>query len=189
MGPVPTVPLPPVSLSIILAAVAIAIAVSVGTARRLGPQADWVEVVRSVALPILDPVIERLVGGVGAEYRIGDVELVGIQDTPPEQVERRLWTAGCRRNPVSALKETPYGEQVGAWVYRGPELEAEMQVDIILAEAPGDATAVYAHYEFSSALRWLWRNPSVLANHYRGAVYNPERGADVVRDLCPDGWE
>jgi len=164
-----------------------ALVVYLGTVRRLGPAADWVEVVRSVCLPLLDPVIERLVGGVGAAYAIDDAELVGIQAAPPEAVEDRLWTAGCRRNPVSALKETPYGEQVGAWVYRGPELKAEMQVDIILAEAPGDATAVYAHYEFSSALRPF--RPSVLAQHYRGAVYNPERGAEVVRDLLPSGWE
>jgi hypothetical protein len=173
---------------VLVAAVAMAIVVYLGTVRRLGPQADWVEVIRSVALPILDPVLERAAGGVGSAYGIGSEELVGIQDAPPEQVEHRLWAAGCRRNPVSALKETPYGEQVGAWVYR-EGVEPEMQVDIILAAAPGDATAVYAHYEFSSALRWLWRNPSVLAQHYRGAVYNPERGADVVRDLCPDGWE
>jgi len=186
MGPVPTVPVPPTA--VLVAAVVMALVVYARTARRLGPAHDWVEVVRSIALPILDPVLERLVGGVGAEYRIGDAELVGIQDRPPEAVEEALWAAGCRRNPLSALKATPYGEQVGAWVYR-EGVDPEMQVDIILAEAPGAGTAVYAHYEFSSALSWLWREPSVLAHHYRGAVYNPERGAEVVRELLPDGWE
>jgi len=188
MGPVPTVPLPPVSLSIILAALAMALVVYVGTARRLGPQHDWVEVVRSVALPLLDPVIERLAGGVGAAYEIGDRERVGVLDATPEAVERLLWQAGCRRNVLSATKTLPDGRrQQGAWVYRrDADVGARMQVDIMLFEARG-GTAVYAHHEPSSSLRWLRRDPSVLVDHYRGRGYDPDAGERIlVEEILPD---
>jgi len=172
---------------ILAAALIIGIAVAAGTRYRLGPHSDWVEVARAVCLPILDPVIERLVGGVGSAYAIAPEERVGIVDADIETVETWLWDAGCRRNVLSAYKQTPHGPQQGAWVYRGAAVEEQMQVDIILAETPAGRTAVYAHYEYSSGLRWLRDDPSVLVGHYNGDVYDLDRGAEVVREtLLPD---
>lgn len=187
MGPVPTVPLPPVSSAVLVAAIAMAIVVYLGTVRRLGPQADWVEVVRSVCLPILDPVLERAAGGVGSAYGIGPSERVGVLHATPEQVERLLWAAGCRRNVLSASKALPDGRrQIGAWVYRrAADVGASMQVDIMLFEARGGQTAVYAHYEYSSALRPF--EPTRLRRHYRGAIYDPEAGERIlVESILPE---
>jgi len=62
-----------------------------------------------------------------------------------------------------------------------------MQVDIMLFRAPGGRTAVAAHKEFSSALSWLWRDPSVLQAHYDGVVYEPDLGAAIlVEDILPE---
>jgi len=186
MGPVPTVPLPPGSTAVIVAAIAMAIVVYLGTVRRLGPQADWVEVVRSVCLPILDRVLDPLLGGVGAAYEITASERVGVLDADPEQVERLLWQAGCRRNVLSASKTLTDGRrQVGAWAYRrAADVGAQMQVDIMLFEHPA-GTSVYAHHEYSSSLRPF--RPSVLIKHYRGAIYDPEAGERIlVESILPE---
>jgi len=186
MGPVPTVPLPPGSTAVIVAAVAMAIVVYVGTVRRLGPQADWVEVVRAIALPLLDRVLDPLLGGVGAAYEIGPEERVGVLDATPEDVERMLWAAGCRRNVLSASKTLPDGRrQRGAWVYRREsDVGKAMQVDIMLFEHPA-GTAVYAHHEYSSSLRPF--RPRVLLKHYRGASYDPATGARILQQaILPD---
>jgi hypothetical protein len=175
MGPVPTVP-----TAVLVAAVAMACVVVLGTRCRLGPESDWVEVVRAVTLPLLDPFVERLAGGVGAAYQLGERERVGILAAPPEAVERRLWRAGCRRNVLSASKTLADGRrQVGAWVYRGDAVAANRQVDVMLFDGPNRTTAVYAHEEFSSALPWP---PAVatLRKHYRGVDYDPDEGAAVL---------
>jgi len=185
MGPVPTVPLPPVSSAVLAAALAMALVVYVGTTRRLGPAADWVEVVRALALPILDRVLDPLLGGVGAAYAIDARERVGVLDATPEQTERLLWQAGCRRNVLSASKTLPDGRrQQGAWVYRGDAVDDGWQVDIMLFEAPS-GTAVYAHHEHSSALQPF--RPSVLKKHYRGVGYDPAEGEQIlVESILPD---
>jgi hypothetical protein len=171
---------------VIVAAIAMAIVVYVGTVRRLGPAADWVEVVRSVALPILDRVLDPVLGGVGAAYQITASERVGVLDATPEDVERLLWQAGCRRNVLSATKTLPDGRrQRGAWAYRRPaDVGAQMQVDIMLFEHPA-GTAVYAHHEYSSSLRPF--RPSVLLKHYRGAIYDPATGERILQQaILPD---
>jgi hypothetical protein len=165
---------------VIVAAVAMALVVAVAQSRRLGPQADWVEVVRAVCLPILDRVLDPALGGVGAAYEIAASERVGVLDATPEETERLLWQAGCRRNVLSASKTLPDGRrQRGAWVYRrAADVGASMQVDIMLFEARG-GTAVYAHHEYSSALRPF--RPSVLLKHYRGAIYDPATGGRILQ--------
>jgi hypothetical protein len=163
-----------------------AVVIYVGTVRRLGPQADWVEVARAVCLPILDQVLDPLLGGVGAAYEIGERERVGILDATPEEAGRLLWQAGCRRNVLSASKTLPDGRrQQGAWVYRREaDVGAQMQVDIMLFEARG-GTAVYAHHEYSSSLRPF--RPSVLFKHYRGAIYDPATGSRILQQaILPD---
>jgi len=179
MGPVPTVP------TILVAAVAMAVVVWIGTTRRLGPDADWVEVVRSTCLPILDVILDPVLGGVGAAYEIDSTERVGVLDADIEAVERMLWQAGCRRNVLSATKTLPDGRrQQGAWVYRGPGVADGWQVDIMLFEAPS-GTAVFAHHEPSSALRPF--RPGVLKKHYRGVGYDPAEGERLlVETILPD---
>jgi hypothetical protein len=163
------------------AAVAVAVTVYAGTRYRLGPAHDWVEIVRAVCLPILDPIIERWVGGVGAAYEIDESELAARVDAGPEAVERWLWEHDSRRNPASAFKNLPDGrEMVGAWAYRGPEVPEKKQLDIMLFEADG-GTDVAAHIEFSSALTWLLKDPTVLIRHYRGAEYDPAAGGAMLR--------
>ncbi|MFB6196416.1 MAG: hypothetical protein ABEI80_09605 [Haloplanus sp.] len=149
---------------------------------RLGPTADWIEAARATTLPPLDPAIERTVGGIGSAYETPDREVVGVIDADSERVERRLFRAGCRRNVLSAHKSLADGrEQIGAWVYRGSEVDPKMQVDVLLFEAADGGTTVAAHHEFSSDVRWLWRDPSVLRDHYRTRAYDPEAGARLVR--------
>ena len=187
MGPVPTVPLPPGSSAVLVAALAMAVVVYAGTRYRLGPQHDWVEVVRAVALPLLDTVLDPLLGGVGAAYEIDETEYVGVLDATPEQVERMLWAAGCRRNVLSASKTTHDGRrQVGAWVYRREaDVGAGMQVDVMLFRAPGGGTLVAAHHEYSSALRPL--EVRRLSKHYRGVDYDPATGGRILqRAILPD---
>jgi hypothetical protein len=154
-----------------------------GTRRRLGPNADWVEVVRATCLPVLDPFVERAIGGVGVAYELSEAEHVGHIPAPPEDVEKQLWEAGCRRNVVSAFKtlEDDGREQVGAWVYRGDEIPADKQIDVMLFRTPDNETDVYAHEEFSSDLGLLFKNPRVLKKHYQGVEYNPKAGAEWVR--------
>jgi hypothetical protein len=74
MGPVPTVPLPPIPVSapVILATLAMAALVVAAQYYSLRPYADVVKTVHLIALPILYPVIERWVGGVGSAYEIGE---------------------------------------------------------------------------------------------------------------------
>jgi hypothetical protein len=130
-----------------------------GERRRLGSVADWVEGVRAVALPVFDPLIERYVGGAGSAYELSDAEYVGRIHESPEDVEQLLWNHGYRRNTLSAFKTTPDDrEQIGAWVYRGDQVDDDRQVDTMLFRASeGEhGTDVYAHEEYSSALRWLF---------------------------------
>jgi hypothetical protein len=166
----------PTTQAVLVAALLVAIVVAVGTSRRLGPDADWVEVVRAVCLPLLDPVVERLVGGVGAAYEISDHEVVYVVDDV-EAFEHRLWQAGYRRNVMSALKTLPDGtDQASAWVLRDPAIVGErMQVDVQVF----DDGRVAAHHEPSSALRWLVEDWTVLRDHYRGVGYDPVAGADL----------
>ncbi|MFC7175218.1 hypothetical protein ACFQL0_21160 [Haloplanus litoreus] len=175
--------------TILVAAGAVSIVVLVGTRRRLGPDADWVEVIRATALPMLDPAIERLLGGVGSAYEIAPAEYVGLLQASPEEVERMLWQAGCRRNVLSATKTTPDGRrQLGAWVYRNPaDVGRQMQVDVLLFAGPNDTTLVAAHHEYSSSLRWLTEDPSVLVKHYAGETHDPHAGAAILqRAILPD---
>lgn len=164
------------STAVLAAAGCMAVLIYVAQSRRLGPDSDWVEVIRSVCLPILDPIIERLIGGVGSVYQIGEREVVTtVADA--EAFERELWAAGYRRNVMSATKVLPDGtEQVSAWVLRDPEIVGKrMQVDVMIF---ADGT-VAAHHEPSSALRWLFVDWTVLRDHYRGVGYDPAAGADL----------
>lgn len=169
--------------AVLVAALVVGLTVAAGTRYRLGPDSDWVEVARAVFLPVLDPVIERVVGGVGSTYELSERELVGVIDAGPEGVETLLWEAGCRRNVLSASKTLPDGRrQIGAWVIRDPAVVGtKMQVDIMLFEAE-TGTLVAAHREFSSALRWLFEDPEVLVDHYEGTTYDPEAGERLVRE-------
>jgi len=153
------------------------------TRHRLGPDADWIEVVRRICLPPLDPVIERAVGGVGGVYRIDEAEIV-TQLKAPERFEQRLWAAGYRRNLVSATKRAPDGTpQVSAWVLRDPDVVGRRhQVDVMIF-ADG---RVAAHHEPSSGLWWLLRDWTVLRDHYRGEGYDPDRGAVILRATVLD---
>jgi hypothetical protein len=154
----------------------------------LRPYADVVEAVRSIALPLLDPVIERHFGSVGAAYEISESELVGVLDAPLPTVRRWLWAARCRLNLLSAEKSLPDGrQQIGAFVYRGPAVPERKQVDVMLFRAPGGRVAVAAHLEHSSALHWLWRDPEVLRKHYQGVEYDPDAGERIlVESILPD---
>jgi hypothetical protein len=166
-----------------LVVTALLVAALLGTRYRLGPHADWVEVVRSACLPVLDPLIERLAGGVGSVYEIDESEVV-TQVKVPERFEMALWQAGYRRNVMSAAKRLPDGTaQVSAWALRDPEIVGTAkQVDVqIFADG-----RVAAHHEPSSALSWLWVNPDVLRRHYRGVGYDPERGAAILRATVLD---
>lgn len=162
--------------ALLVAVLAVAITVAAGTKYRLGPQSDWVEVVRAVCLPILDPIVERLVGGVGSAYQIGTHEVVTVVDDV-EAFERELWSAGYRRNVMSALKTLPDGtEQASAWVLRDPDIVGQrMQVDVqVFADG-----RVAAHHEPSSSLRWLLEDWTVLRDHYRGVGYDPAAGEEL----------
>ena len=167
----------------------LAVAVYIGHRRRLGPTADWVEVVRATTLPIIDPVIERAVGGAGSQYKLLEREYAGTIAASPEKAERILWEVGCRRNLMAALKTTESREETGSWVYRGPEVGSEMQLHVMLFEAE-QGTDVYAHREFSSALRWLWTDPTVLRKHYGAAHYSWTEGEELVHELVDaEHWE
>jgi hypothetical protein len=160
----------------ILAAAVVATAMY-GTRRRLGPNADWLETIRGLALPVIDPVLERVVGGAGAKYELTDAEHAGHLTATPETVEQRLWDKGCRRNPVAAFKTIDDGrEEVGSWVYRGEDVDERRQVHVMLFRTPDGGTDVFAHEEYSSALGWLVRDPRVLRKHYRAVDYDPAAG-------------
>lgn len=58
---------------------------------RLGPTADWVETMQTIALPALDPLIERHLGGVGSQYQLDEREYVVHLEASPELVECWLW--------------------------------------------------------------------------------------------------
>jgi len=150
---------------------------------RLGPHADWVETVRATALPPLDPLIERAVGGVGSVYTIGQREVVTTV-ADPEAFERRLWAAGYRRNVMSATKRLPDGtRQVSAWALRDPAVVGTTkQVDVMIFRDG----RIAAHHEPSSALSWLWVHPDVLRRHYRGVGYDPAHGERLLRTTVLD---
>lgn len=159
--------------AVLAAVVAMALLVAIAQRRRLGPDADWVEVVRSIALPLLDAPMERLLGGVGSVYQIHEREFVTAVENV-EAFERVLWRAGFRRNVLSATKRAPDGtEQVSAWVLRDHDaVDERMQLDVqVFADG-----RVAAHLEPSSALRWLLEDWTVLRDHYRGRGYNPAAG-------------
>lgn len=167
-------------------AVVLVATIALGERRRLGPHADWVEVVRATIHPVFDPVLDRVLGGPGAAYELTDQEYVGRVPVSPEAVEHVLWELGARRNTLSAYKTLPDGRgQVGAWVYRGDGVADDRQVDMMLFAAPDDemGTDVYAHEEYSSAVRWLLEDPMVLVRHYRGVEYSPRRGIEHVVGL------
>jgi hypothetical protein len=165
------------------AALAVAVTVAVGTRYRLGPASDWVEVVRRVALPVLDPFIERYVGGAGAAYTLGSREHAARVDASPEELETWLWERGLRRNVLSAYKTTGDDRsQVGAWVYRGDAVGPKRQLDVMLFRTPDGQTDVFAHVEFSSALRWLREDPTVLKRHYQADEYDPAAGGEMLRE-------
>jgi hypothetical protein len=164
------------------AVVAVLLTVYAGTRWRLGPHADWVETVRATAWPVLDPLVERHVGGPGTAYELGPAEHAARVDADPETIERWLWDRGFRRNVTSAFKTTADDRsQCGAWVYRGDAVADDRQADVMLFRAPNGQTDIYAHVEFSSALSWLWRDPTVLARHYGAVGYDPEAGGELVR--------
>jgi hypothetical protein len=83
---------------------------------------------------------------------------------------------------LSASKTTADDRrQSGAWVYRGDGVGEKRQLDVMLFDAPGGGTDIYAHVEFSSALSWLRDDPTVLARHYGGVEYDPEAGGEMIR--------
>jgi len=167
----------------IAAALAVAVTVAVGTRYRLGPAHDWVEVVRRLCLPVLDPLVKRYVGGAGTAYELGAREHAARVDASPEEIETWLWDRGLRRNVMSAFKTTGDGRsQVGAWVYRGEAVPERKQLDGMLFAAPDGGTDLYAHVEYSSALRWLRDDPTVLKRHYAAEDYDPDAGGEVIRE-------
>lgn len=181
--------LPVEPIHVQLATLALLVATVAAAQRyRLGPHADWIEVVRSLLLPVLDAVVERAVGDVGAAVEISDDDLVGVLEGSPERVAAMLWAAGCRRNLMATHKTPVDGRgECGSWAYRGPAVDARMQVHVQLFEAPDGGTAVAAHWEYSSAAAWLWRNRSVLVGHYRTVYDSPAVGARFVREeILPD---
>jgi hypothetical protein len=171
----------------IAAALAVAVTVAVGTRYRLGPTHDWVEVVRRVALPVLDPLVERYVGGAGTAYELGAREHAARVDASPEELERWLWERGLRRNVMSAYKTTGDGRsQVGAWVYRGETVPDRKQLDCMLFHTPDGGTDLYAHVEYSSALSWLRDDPTVLKRHYQAVDYDADAGGELIREWLVD---
>jgi len=52
--------------------------------------------------------------------------------------------------------------EVGPWVHRRERVEPRMQVHVMLFDAGEGRTDVYAHKEFSSALKWVWHGANVL---------------------------
>jgi len=171
----------------IAAALAVAVTVAVGTRYRLGPSHDWVEVVRRVALPVLDPLVERYVGGAGTAYELGAREHAARVDASPEEIETWLWDHSARRNVMSAFKTTGDGRsQVGAWVYRGEAVPDRKQLDCMLFRTPAGGTDLYAHVEYSSALSWLREDPTVLKRHYAAEEYDPDAGGALIREWLAD---
>lgn len=159
------------------------LAVVIAARRRLGPHTDWVEALRAYSLPALDRLLEHRFGGPGSAYQLGQREFVTAVGSSPEAVEHRLWNEGCRRNLLAAFKTGPNGEEAdGSWAYRGAPLSAHRQVHVMLFKRDDGGTDIYAHHEHSSAVSWLWRNPTVLYKHYRGVGYSPAEGEQFVRE-------
>jgi hypothetical protein len=174
-------PISSVPTAVVASFIVVIATVAIGTRYRLGPHADWVEVVRAVAWPIVDPVIERVVGGVGSAYQLGEREFVGHLNEDIEVVEKRLWNAGSRRNIIATYKEsTDDRDEAGSWVCRDEGVPDRKQVHVMLFETDDCGTDVYAHMEYSSALRWLRDDPKVLRKHYAGRYCSPEAGAEFV---------
>lgn len=148
----------------------------------LGPNADWLERLRASVLPPLDAVLERKFGGPGSAYRLGPGEHAAAVSVSPEVVEERLWELGLRRNPLAASKTVADGRrEVGSWAYRGELVADRRQIHIILFQRADGGTDIYAHREFSSAIKWLYRDRSVLRRHYRGVGYSAAEGKAFVR--------
>lgn len=147
--------------------------------RYVGPAADYWETLRSVALPLLD----RHMPGVKWQYTLHNREYVGRIDAPPEQVETLLWEHGFTRMPLAAFKQLSDGTgESGSWAFR-ESLTAPEQLHVMLF-ADQDGTAVYAHME-ANAL-----SPFTALAHYRGVGYDPQAGADMLRDKLPPGvWD
>lgn len=151
--------------------------------RRLGPRADWVETLRWVALPPIDSILERTVGGSGSSYELSQREFVASVEHSPEALEKELWDLGCRRNLLAATKTVADGrEAVGSWAYRGEELPRQEQVHIMLFAKEDGGTDIYSHAEYSSAIKWLWTDPTVLCRHYNAVEYSPSAGEEFVRE-------
>ena len=149
--------------------------------RSWGPRADWIEAIRLYSLPALDPVLERYFGGSGAAYQLDDDEFVASVDVDPEVVEERLWELDARRNLLAAAKTVSDGRrEIGSWAYRGPPLPDEYQIHVMLFLNGEGGTDIYAHREHSSAVKWLFRDWSVLRKHYRGVGYSPALGEAFV---------
>lgn len=147
------------------------------TRRWLGPPADFWELLRRWALPLVDRLARRrLPGDHYAAYELDKREVVGVIDAPPEAVERELWAAGARRMPLAAFKTLPDGRrEVGSWAFRRGLLATHQTHIMLFAAGDGKQTTVAAHAEHNAL------NPLVADKHYRGVGYDPVAGADVVR--------
>lgn len=144
--------------------------------RYVGPAADWWETLRSILLPLLSQRVPRIKWA----YTLHEREYVGVIDRPPEEVEQLLWEHGFTRNPLAAYKTlSDETGEVGSWAWR-ESLFADSQLHVMLFPAR-EGTAVYAHVEPNA------QNPFTALDHYRGVGYNPQEGAELCRNLLPDG--
>jgi hypothetical protein len=150
--------------------------------RWLGPAADGWEYARRGLLPLLDRFLDRQDGDHYASYHLGEQELVGLLDAPPEQVEVMLYRAGFRRMPLAALKRLPDGRtEIGSWAYRDGLLASE-QVHVMLFRAEREGQTLVAAHREPNAL-----NPATALAHYRGRGLDAEAGERAVRERLDEG--
>ena len=149
----------------------------------LGPAADGWEYGRRLVLPLLDRVARRrLDGGHYASYELGERELVGLIDAPPERVESMLWKNGAKRMPLAALKTLPDGGvEVGSWAWRDGLLARE-QTHIMLFRGVRDGETLVAAHREPNAL-----NPATALAHYRGRGLDADAGERDLRQRLDEG--
>jgi len=150
--------------------------------RVLGPAADGWEYVRRGLLPMLDRFLRRQDGDHYASYELGEQELVGLIDAPPEEVEQMLWKRGATRMPLAALKRLIDGRvEVGSWAWRDGLLARE-QVHIMLFRGVRDGETLVAAHKEPNAL-----NPWTALDHYRGRGLDADAGEREVRRRLDEG--
>lgn len=151
------------------------------SARYLGPAADYWETLRRLLLPPLHAYAERY-GHFTAQV-VNERSYVGRIDSPPDQVEHLLWQHGFQRMPLASFKSLSDGTpEAGSWAYR-ESLTASEQLHVMLFSTR-EGTAVYCHRE-ANAL-----SPFTALAHYRGVGYDPQAGANQLREKLPSGvWD